>query len=322
MKFAELKKSVTNGVKPIYVITGEDAFLREKSLEILKNAFLTFPEFNFDVFEAESLKEAPDNFYATVTAYPFMASYRFVVLNEFYPTASDLKGKMLKSVFNDDNETTVLIIINSKKCANLEKLEKVTVVDCAKLDTPTIIKWIRQECVKQNVLIGSEASELLCEFCLADMTKISAETAKLISYVGKNGEITVEAVKELTTKDTEYQVYALTDKISQGKNKEALAILFDMLDINTENQKIFSALYYLFRRLFYASISACDTRELAVSLGADEWQIKKAKTQAKNFTPKRLKFIVDKLSSLDGDFKSGEVTLDDALWNSIFNVMI
>ena len=322
MKFAELKKSVTNGVKPIYVITGEDAFLREKSLEILKNAFLTFPEFNFDVFDAESLKEAPDNFYATVTAYPFMASYRFVVLNEFYPTASDLKGKMLKSVFNDDNETTVLIIINSKKCANLEKLEKVTVVDCAKLDTPTIIKWIRQECVKQNVLIGSEASELLCEFCLADMTKISAETAKLISYVGKNGEITVEAVKELTTKDTEYQVYALTDKISQGKNKEALAILFDMLDKNTEKQKIFSALYYHFRRLFYASISACDTRELAVSLGADEWQIKKAKTQAKNFTPKRLKFFVDKLSSLDGDFKSGEVTLDDALWNSIFNVMI
>ena len=322
MKFAELKKSVTNGVKPIYVITGEDAFLREKSLEILKNAFLTFPEFNFDVFDAETLKEAPDNFYATVTAYPFMSSYRFVVLNEFYPTASDLKGKMLKSVFNDDNETTVLIIINSKKCANLEKLEKVTVVDCAKLDTPTIIKWIRQECVKQNVLIGSEASELLCEFCLADMTKISAETAKLISYVGKNGEITVEAVKELTTKDTEYQVYALTDKISQGKNKEALAILFDMLDKNTEKQKIFSALYYHFRRLFYASISACDTRELAVSLGADEWQIKKAKTQAKNFTPKRLKFIVDKLSSLDGDFKSGKVTLDDALWNSIFNVMI
>ena len=66
MKFAELKKSVTNGVKPIYLVTGEDAFLREKSLEILKNAFLTFPEFNFDVFDAESLKEAPDNFYATV----------------------------------------------------------------------------------------------------------------------------------------------------------------------------------------------------------------------------------------------------------------
>ncbi len=322
MKFAELKKSVTNGVKPIYLVTGEDAFLREKSLEILKNAFLTFPEFNFDVFDAESLKEAPDNFYATVTAYPFMASYRFVILNEFYPTASDLKGKMLKSVFNGDNETTVLIIINSKKCANLEKIEKVTVVDCSKLDTPTIIKWIRQECVKQNVLIGSEASDLLCEFCLDDMTKISAETAKLISYVGKNGEITVEAVKELTTKDTEYQVYALTDKISQGKNKEALAILYDMLDKNTEKQKIFSAIYYHFRRLFYASISACDTRELAISLGADEWQIKKAKTQAKNFTPKRLKFIVDKLSALDGDFKSGEVSLDDALWNSIFNVMI
>ena len=49
MKFSELKKSLLTGAKPIYLIEGEDAFLRNKSLELIKNAFLTFPEFNYDV---------------------------------------------------------------------------------------------------------------------------------------------------------------------------------------------------------------------------------------------------------------------------------
>lgn len=322
MKFSELKKSLTNGAMPIYLIEGEDAFLRNKALELIKNAFLTFPEFNYEVFDAETVEAEPDSFFATVSSYPFMAEKRIVVLNSFYPTANELKSKMYKRVFNEDFDTTILIIVNEKTNANLKKLEKVTLVDCSKLDDATANRWIKQECINAGVVIGNDASNLIIEYCRGDMTRISAETNKLISFAGKGNEITVDSVNALTHKDTEYQVYELTEKIARGKNDDAMAILTDMLNKNTDKQRIFSAIYFHFRRLFYSAISACDVRELAVSLGAEEWQIKKSKEQAKNFSPKRLKQINDKLCSLDGAFKSGEVTLDDALFNSIFNVMI
>ena len=322
MKFSELKKSLLTGAKPIYLIEGEDAFLRNKSLELIKNAFLTFPEFNYDVFDAELIETEPDAFYASISAYPFMADKRIVLVNNFYPTANELKGKMLKSVFTEDNETTIFIIVNEKSSANLKKLEKVTIVDCSKLDSLTAGKWVKQECLKEGVVISVDACDTLLEYCRMDMTKISTETYKLIAFAGKGGEITIDSVEALTHKDTDYQVYELTEKIARGKNNEAMAILTDMLNKNVDKQRVFSAIYYHFRRLFYSAISVCDNKELAVSLGAEEWQIKKAREQARNFPVKRLKQINDKLCELDGDFKSGEITLDDALFNSIFNVMI
>lgn len=322
MKFQELKKSLLNGAMPIYLIEGEDAFLRSKAVELIKNAFLTFPEFNFDAFDADAVSNEPDAFFATISAYPFMADKRIVVLNGFYPTANELKGKMFKRVFTEDFETTILIIVNEKPSVNLKKLERVTLVDCGKLDEVTATKWVKQECLNAGVVIGNEACSLVLEFCRLDMTKISTEVKKLIAFAGKGAEITKESVEALTHKDTDYQIYELTEKIARSKNNEAMAIFTDMLNKNADKQRIFSAIFYHFRRLFYSAISACDSKELALSLGTEEWQIKKAKEQAKNFSPKRLKKINDKLCALDGDFKSGEIMLDDALFNSIFNVMI
>lgn len=322
MKFKDLKKSVTNGAMPIYLIQGEDAFLRNSAVDILKDAFLTFPEFNFDCFDADYIKESPDNFFATVSSYPFMAEKRLVMVSEFYPTAADLKGKMLKRVFTEDFDTTVLIIVNTKKSASLEKQERVMVVDCSKLEAQIIVKWIRSEALKEEVVIGTNASEKIIEFCRGDMTRINAETKKLIAYVGKNGEITENDVEILAIKDTDYQVYELADSIAKGKNDKAFALLKDMLDKNTDKQRLFTSIYYHFRRLFYSAISGCTNAELASSLGVEEYAVKKSREQAKNFTPKRLKFICDKLSSFDGAFKSGEISLDDALFNTVFNIMI
>lgn len=322
MKFKDLKKSVDGGAMPIYLIEGEDAFLRSSAVNIIKNAFITCDEFNYDVFEWEQLKSEPDGFFATVSSYPFMSQKRMVVVNEFYPTASDLKSKMLKRVFTEDLETTVLVIVNAKKHANLEKLERVTAVDCSKLEAPIIVKWIRSEAVKENVVVSSDAAEKLIEYCRYDMTKISTETKKLIAYVGANGEITRDAVECLTSKDTEYQVYELAENVAASRRGKALELLKDMIAKNTDKQRLFSAVYYHFRKLFYCAISACDNRELAATLGTEEWSIRKAKEQCKNFTSKRLKFINDKLGYLDGAFKSGEITLDDALWNSVFNILI
>ena len=321
MKFQELKKSLTIGVKPIYLIEGKDGFLRDKSLELIKNAALTFPEFNYDEFTVDKIAESPDTFFATVSSYPFMAEKRFVVLREFYPTAQELKQKLYKQVFTEDFDTTVIIIINENACKNLEKLERITIVDCEKLDEPTAALYVKNECVKQGVVIDNSAVSLLYEFCRGDMTRISMETNKLIAFAGEDKYISCESVNAVTHKDTEYQVYDLAEKVAASNKAEAISILKEMMERTQDKQRVFTIIYYHFRRMFYSAISACDTAELASSLGESEWVMKKLKTQSKKFTPKRLKEINDKLCLLDGDFKQGIISLDDALYSSVLNVL-
>ena len=47
-----------------------------------------------------------------------------------------------------------------------------------------------------------------------------------------------------------------------------------------------------------------------------------AKEQSAAFSAKRIKEIVEKLSLLDGDYKSGKISLDGAYDIALFNVLI
>ena len=56
MKFRELKKSLAEGVKPIYLITGEDSFFIERSIALICNACLAQPDLNLTRFDGKEIK--------------------------------------------------------------------------------------------------------------------------------------------------------------------------------------------------------------------------------------------------------------------------
>lgn len=322
MKFSDLKKSLTNGVELAYLIEGEDAFLRESALSMLKSSYLQSPELNLNNFEGTAIKEDAETFLTAVESYPFMSEKRFVVVRNFYPTMTDLKNKVIKRALTGNIETTVLIIVNDVKSEPLHKLNVFTVVDCAKLDCLTITKWIRNKCQKAGLLISNETCELIYNYTSGDMSKVNSETEKLISYSYGEKEITIESVESVCKKDTEYQIYAFTDFVASGNKEKAYESLMVMLNSGESEQHLFITIYYHFRKMFYSLISSASDSELATSLQTPEFAIRKAKNQAKKFTPRRLKAIVEKLAKYDMEFKSGELTVNDVLFNSIINIIM
>ena len=53
MKYTELKSSIKEGAKPVYLLEGDDAYFRMKGEEQIKEAFLDMPELNFTAFDGE-----------------------------------------------------------------------------------------------------------------------------------------------------------------------------------------------------------------------------------------------------------------------------
>ncbi len=323
MKFEELKSSLSNGVMPIYLIEGEDAFLRESALKLLKDSFLQEPDFNLSNLSVDEVKQDAEVLFTAVQSYPFMGDRRFVVLRDYYPTAQDLKSKMIKSVFNEPIDTTVVIIINQEPCLTLKKLETVTLVDCSRLTDEMIARWVRAEAKKSDVIVDRDAINLLIDYSNGDMTKISGELNKLVSYVGIGGQIGENDVETVCTKDTDYNVFELTDAIGKGNTEKALSMLKDMLSKNSNKYQLFASVYYHFRKLLHVSISSLSDSELCESLGIKNPKaIFVLKNQAKNFKVKRLKEICDKFSYYDSAFKRGDIPEDNAFWNSIFNSLL
>lgn len=321
MKFKDLKATLKSGVSPIYLIEGADAYLRESAFKSIRDEAITNSELNLDEFFGQDVKIRADEIYASFMSYPFMSEKRLLKISEFYPTANDLKGAMLKKLFSEENDTTIIVIVNEKPSQSLKKLPRVTLVDCNRLDDALIAKWIIKRALLSKVAIDQSAAQLLIEYTLGDMTRVSTETEKLIAYASTNGVIDEKVVEAIAVKDVDFEVYELTECIATGNSGKAFEILRAMFDKNEDKQRLFIAIFYHIRRLFYSAISLADTAELSMALGVHEYAIVKAKQQAKRFKVKRLKRIMDKFQQLDADFKSGVITVNDALFNSIFEIL-
>jgi hypothetical protein len=214
-----------------------------------------------------------------------------------------------------------IVPLNEKACEPLKKFSSVTVVDCSKADTSLIIKWIKAECMKENVTIDGETAGLIGEFCSSDMTRIEGETKKLIAYVGEGGVIDKQAVKDMVSKDTEYKIYEMTDYIGKHKFDKALEIIGDMLSKGEPHARIITSLYNYFRRLLHAAISGLTSNELATAFGVKEFAARKTKEQSAMFKKRALKSAVDFLTDVDYKIKSGQIAADEGMWVSLFRII-
>ena len=320
MKFKDLKKSFASGMMPIYLVCGDDAFLVERATRLIIDACNIDEGLNLSNFEGGELKSNSEKLLSALTSYPFMGEKRVVLAKEYYPLVADLKA--LKSYFEKPCETTVFIIANTAKSDGLLKMANVTEVDCFKGDEAVASIWIKSQASKGGVRITQGAIDKIIDYSGADMTKINGEVEKLVAYALKSGEITEKDVDALCVKETEYQLYEVVEFISAKKYENAYTCLMEMMSSSGDGQKLFVSLYYHYRRMLYSALSQEPDAEVAKHLKIKEYAVKMARRQAKAYSLKRLKEIVDSLALYDERFKQGYVEQSSAVWNSVFNVLI
>lgn len=319
IRFENLKQSLKETVFPVYLVEGEDAFFRSRSVELIKKAVLSEPDLNLSRFDGAQIKADVGQLIMDLRSFPFMSEYRVVEVVDWQPTVADIKGE-IKDYLSAPNDKAVLIVVNKAKCENLKKFDGVCVVDCSKADLDVITKYIRYKATAAKLIVSNSVCRKIAEYCLYDMSKIDKETDKLIDYLLGSSEITDDAVEKMVTKDVDYKIYQLTGFIAAKNYDKAYDILKDVTT-PSDKQQIFVSLYYHLRRMFYASVYRGSDKELAAYLGDKEYPVKVAREQSAHFSAKRLKNIVEHLSALDGDFKSGRISVDSAYDLALFDVL-
>lgn len=320
MKFEGLKNSLKEQIYPVYLLEGEEDFFREKATDLIVSASVSEPQLNYSSLDGATISKSADALVSVLSSFPFMSDKRAVTVREWYPTASDLKDKALKNYFDNPCDTSVLIINNSKKCDSLKKIPSVTVVECGRGDIELISKIIRAGCSKEKLIISTSTCKLIAEFCLYDMTRIMGEVDKLIAYKAGQTDISDDDVKAMVTKTNDYKIYEMVSFIANKSYSDAYKIMQE-LNSTSDKQMLFASLYYHFRRMFFVSMSDKTDEELAQILAVKPYAVTMARRQAKSFTAKRLKKIMDKLSFCEQGFKSGTISFDGAFYDGIFNVL-
>lgn len=309
MKYTELKNSIAEGAKPVYLLEGEDAYFRMKGEEQIKDAFLEMLELNFTVFDGETLKGgAITSLVSAVKNYPFMAERRIVKVTEFYPSESDYE-KYLKPLFENFPPSSILMIINTgaKKGVDLKRKHAVTFVDCSKADSETVARWVYITLKRANISISAYSSEKIAEYCLCNMSRVAVEVDKIIAYKGV-GAITQEEIEELVYKDADYRLYELTNAASRRDYTKFCTIASELLDKSGDEIYILSGLFSYFKNLHMILLSRDNNAALAEMLKMKEYSVKKMREQGEAMGEKKLARLIEYLYAAISDVKCGRKT--------------
>ena len=322
MKFIELKKSLNEKLNNVYLISGSDRYLCFKALEMIENAAcITILDMNSvtmlgDQVDAKAIVDS-------ASVFPFGDEYRLVVVRNYNPKSSTgVKKNTNESVIEDylkaPMNTTILVFFNTDGDDFFKNLKSnLTHVDCEKLDLSSIVKIIMADAKKQGVEIDPESSKLLALYANLDMTRITSELSKLVSYVGQRNKISQEDIRELVVEDKEYQIFELSEFLAQGKSLEAMNMIQALSIQGKSGFSVLTPLYNNYRRVLFTAINM-DKKDadIASALGVKEYAIKMCRNQARIFTPKKLKKIVDMLANADKNIKNGTIKIKGGVKNA------
>lgn len=313
MKFEELKKNLANGVKPVYFVYGEDIDLLYSALNLIENACnITMPDFNKVVFAGDGfgIQEVVDS----CCVMPIMDSKRLVVVKDYSAKASETDKKYLQKYLDNPSLDTCLVLFASKQIPLFISLvNKTETVDCNKMSEEMLKRVIIAKLNGQGKKIEKLAVDNLVSNCSGSYTAVTKEIDKLVAYAGADEVITNQMVESIVSKSVENVVYDLTNAIAEKDGTKAFAIVNNLLGHGNQPSALISLISNQFRRLFYATITEGDNKELAGYLGVKDGAIFIAKKQAKAFSPKALKSICEKCSDAEFKLKNGKMEAVNAV---------
>lgn len=322
MDYTELKQSVSEGAKSIYLLEGDDAYFRMKGEEQIKSAFLEMPELNFTSFDGETLKGGGISaLVSAVKNYPFMAERRIIKVSEFYPTENEYE-KYLNPLFENFPPSSILLIVNSgaKKGVDLKRKHAVTFVNCGKADAEVVSKWVYITLRRVGVNASAACCESVAEYCLCNMARVSVEVQKLIDFK-KTGTLTCEEVDALVFKDADYRIYELTNAVATRNFTKFCEIADELQKKAGDEVFLLNGLFNYFKNLLTVVASGDSDANLSKQLKMKEYGVKKSREQAERIGQSRLEELVEYVYRAISDMKCGQLTPQSAMQtvqNAIF----
>lgn len=306
---------------PVYLFEGEEGYFREKGEATLKERFLQEPTLDYVSFDGSALKgEKLKAIADALNCFPFVSEKRVVRVTEFYPTEKDFEY-YLKGLFENPPQHGLLMIINSAKPkttanqAALAKKPNVTYVDCAKSDEETVKKWIYVTCKRAGVYADGITCGKIANYCTLDMSRISKETEKLLTYCEVKGvdRLTDEIVDLLVYPDSDYKIYELANAVARRNYSAFVKIARDLSEQGYNENALLSSLASYFKGLYETSLCRGSDKEVAATLGIKEYAAKKNREQAAKFPKDRLLSLYETVYGALNGIRGGAFSPDGAM---------
>ncbi len=298
---------------PLYVLAGDEAFLQEEALRLIKSKAVDAGtiDFNFDSFYAPETKSAQIR--DVIQMLPMMSPRRMVI----YRDVDQLKDKdweELFDLFDAPVESTTFVLtcetLDKRKKSYKKLSENAVWVDLKRPYDNQIPDWIDYLAYCKDLEVTREAAQLIKQFVGVNLTEINNELEKLKSYLGGRKKATVEDVLAIVSRVRVDRIFDLTDAI--GKNDKAAALL-SLANLLEHGQNEIGVLAMITRHIRILAQLKAASREglsgpkLCAKAGIPQFLLNQYLCQTRSWSEDKLSQTIEVLYKTDRALKSSHL---------------
>ncbi|MCS7458519.1 DNA polymerase III subunit delta [Paenibacillus doosanensis] len=324
MDYKSAMKQIQQGkIAPVYVCYGSESYLIHALTDRLTEQ-LVDPEHKSFAVTKYDLAETPlDTVIEEAETLPFMVPKKLVIAaNALFLTGAkdsskvEHKPERLTEYMRTPADFSVIVFtVNADKLDERKKLVKSLkeancLVPCASLSADDLTGWVRQEAEKAGFTFAPGVIEQFILYTGTNLQALSSELEKCALFVGRGGVLSADALDQLVTRSIEQNIFILIEHIVQLQLEKAFTMLSELLRRKEEPIKIMSLIARQFRIMFQVKDlqqQGYSQQQMASQLGLHPYAVKVASGQSSRFELKKLASILDQLSDLDYQMKSGKI---------------
>lgn len=301
----------TKQFKPVYLIYGEEDFLKQSYKKKLKEAITGDDTMNYNYFEGKGIDVG--ELISLADTMPFFSGKRLIILEDsgFFKGASEELAEYIPNI----PETACLIFVENavdKRGRLYKKVkDKGYAAEMKRQDASQLARWAGTILAQNGRRVTSATMDLFLERVGDDMEHIRTELEKLISYTMGNDVVTSEDVKAVTTVQVTNRIFDMVNAIVTGKTKLAMELYEDLLALKEPPMRILFLIARQFNQLLLVkelSAQGADKGSIASSLKLPPFVVGRMLPQVKAFTKEQILTYVTSCVDAEESVKTGRLS--------------
>ncbi len=325
---SELKNQIKQGLSGVYLLAGEEEYLKRYYLLRMREAVLTgegLESFNHTV--VDYLDGGFGTLINDISTTPFMQEKRLCELVGFnFNGAKDAQLKALSEIVSEaeSNDECVFIIYADTDLYDVSKGSRaqakvknalgdgVKTVIFEKSTPQKLSVWIKRHVEHEGLVITDADSAFMIERCGRSMQMLSGEIEKLCAYKKAHGEreIRREDIIYICSRVEEIGAFALANAVLSGDTRELFRVLSEYKrgESDIKPKGILSSVCSVYSSLYMIkelSDGGLDESGIARKLKLHEYKVRLYLRTAKSIPTQKLERAIDLCTVADSEMKLG-----------------
>jgi len=239
---------------PVFLFIGDDKYLKEEALKGLRSSLQGKSRYQYDQITFYGGELETGEVFSQLNTVPLLSDKRLIVIKDIEKAPDEFRSSLIDYIKKPSK--SAYLILEAKNDSILKDYnEAVNQISVRYLGMPTgsaLISWMKSYVSGKGKTIDSAASAILKELEGNDLSYLSQELDKLVTFTGSRKEISSDDVEELVGKSLVISVFDITDAIGRRNIADAIKISSNLTANGKKEYEIIGILSWHLKRMLKA----------------------------------------------------------------------